>query len=261
MSILYNKNYNPQANKIRTTLLICSNDEISKNKKNHQQSNFLLNSKELETYENSFENFIILEHDNISGHEGSNSLNDKDIINDFFFQYNQKEISSIDIKQKKKVLTKHPEILSPTKSIDSNENFIKRSNTKKEEIYNNYLYLKHLCNHFKSSIKIENKRRNSVILRRKKYVKSENINLISPIIKIKYINNKKEEIKEIENKINQDNEVIILHKIERNKKIKHSTTKKNNKTYFKRYSLNVTHDENGLFSISKENNMNLVFNG
>ena len=32
-------------------------------------------------------------------------------------------------------------------------------------------------------------------------------------------------------------------------------------TYFKRYSLNVTHDENGLFSISKENNMNLVFNG
>ena len=102
MSKLYNKNYNPQANKIRTTLLICSNDEISKNKKNHQQSNFLLNSKELETYENSFENFIILEHDNISGHEGSNSLNDKDIINDFFFQYNQKEISSIDIKQKKR---------------------------------------------------------------------------------------------------------------------------------------------------------------
>ena len=102
MSILYNKNYNPQANKIRTTLLICSNDEISKNKKNHQQSNFLLNSKELETYENSFENFIILEHDNISGHEGSNSLNDKDIINDFFFNIIKKKYHQLILNKKKR---------------------------------------------------------------------------------------------------------------------------------------------------------------
>ena len=101
MSKLYNRNYNSQANKIRTLLLICSNNEISKNKK-CQQSNFLLNSKELETYETSFENFIILEHDNISCHEANNSFNDKDVISDFLFQYNQKEISPIEIKQKKK---------------------------------------------------------------------------------------------------------------------------------------------------------------
>ena len=259
MSKLYNRNYNSQANKIRTLLLICSNNEISKNKK-CQQSNFLLNSKELETYETSFENFIILEHDNISCHEIQNNLSNNDTINDFFFQYNKKEISPIEIKQKKKVLNKHPERLSPNKSVDSNENLIKKSKTKKEEIYNNYKYLKYLCNHFKSSIKIEYKRRNSVILRRKKYIKSENNNLISPII-INKNENKKKEIMEKEKKINQDNEVIILHKIERNKKSKHSTTKKTTKNYFKRYSLNIVHDENGLFSIRKENNLNLVFNG
>ena len=261
MSILYNKNYNPQANKIRTTLLIFSNDEISKTKKNNQQSNFLLNSKELETYETSFENFIILEHDNISCHEPNNSFNDKDVISDFLFQYNQKEISPIEIKQKKKVLTKHPEKLSPNKSIDSNENFIKKSKTKKEEIYNNYIFLKHLCNHFKSSIKIESKRRNSVILRREKYLKCENNSLISTSMnsmRNNVGNNKKEEIKEKDNIINKDNEVIFLHKLERNKKKRNSLIKKN---YVKRYTLNIIHNKNGLFSFGKENDLNLVFNG
>ena len=55
------KFHNLKANIIREKLLIFSNEELQINKKNHR-NNFLINSKPLESYENKYDNYIIIKH-------------------------------------------------------------------------------------------------------------------------------------------------------------------------------------------------------
>ena len=93
MSKLNRKKINiPNANNIRTNLLICINKELKE--KNHHTKKFLINSKPLETYCNEFENYVIVERDIIANSQKVyKKLKEKDELPLYLVKLNLKESS------------------------------------------------------------------------------------------------------------------------------------------------------------------------
>jgi hypothetical protein len=209
MSKLIRKKHNfPNANNIRTNLLIYINKELKE--KNQNTKNLLINSKPLETYCNTFENYVIVERDIIANSQKVyKKLKEKDELPLYLVKLNLKENSPI-IETKKVTLTKNPDFFSQ-RSYSQNSDICEMEINKKKIEYN-IRYLREFCFLLKSKTIIgKNKtieRNKSLIIRRKKFhIKDSNK-------KLKDLLNKNNEININKDKNSQlnDKNVISLHK-------------------------------------------------
>ena len=114
-------NQNLKANEFREKLLKFTYEELKKIKES-QPKDFLINSKSLETYEKNFENYIVVENDNI--------IDNKDNSPVLFYKYDFLKNSSPILIKSKIRLTKHPEKKSTRKLTDTIEINIKKSRHK-----------------------------------------------------------------------------------------------------------------------------------
>ena len=245
------KFHNLKANIIREKLLIFSNEELQINKKNHR-NNFLINSKPLESYENKYDNYIIIEHNSfIYLKDENNKLQNKKDSPDSFYKYNVfQDPSPILLKTKKMRLTKHPDKVYPRKLSDSIELTIRRTQTKNTIMESDIKYLRNLSKNFKSFNKIKQvitKRNNSEKLRKKKIQKNLQYN--------SYVyNNKNEESKE---SIEEDS-IIKLHKMWKTHKKKYYTKKTSRKQLIKILKNNY-YMKTEAYSMRDPQNLYLVF--
>ena len=198
-------NQNLKANEFREILLKFTYKELKKIKES-QPKDFLINSKSLETYEKNFENYIVVENDNI--------IDNKDNSPVLFYKYDFLKNSSPILIKSKIRLTKHPEKKSTRKLTDTIEINIKKTNTKKIEIKNNIKYLRNLSNQLKKN-KSNIKRKYSGKINKKKFNKTINITYT-------YREDNKD----------NENSIIKLHKISKLKKKKNSFKKARNKFIF-----------------------------
>ena len=210
MSKINRKKINiPNANNIRTNLLICINKELKE--KNHHTKKFLINSKPLETYCNEFENYVIVERDIIANSQKVyKKLKEKDELPLYLVKLNLKESSPI-INTKKMTLTKNPDF-SYHRSYSHNSNICEKEKKMKKKIEYNIRYLREFCLLLKSKKTIGKtismERNKSLIIRRKKFpIKDSNK-------KLKDLLNKNNEININKDKNSQlnDKNVISLHK-------------------------------------------------
>ena len=154
--------YNQKANIIREKLLIFSNNELTINKKTNKK-NFMINSKSLESYENKFEDYIIIERDS---YIYLNEENDNKYTNnnspDLYYEYSLlKNSSPVLLKTKRMRLTKHPDSISCRKLSDSIEIHVKRTEKKRKEMENSIKFLRNLSNQYKSSVEIDTLNKNN----------------------------------------------------------------------------------------------------
>ena len=176
-------NQNLKANEFREKLLKFTYKELKKIKES-QPKDFLINSKSLETYEKNFENYIVVENDNI--------IDNKDNSPVLFYKYDFLKNSSPILIKSKIRLTKHPEKKSTRKLTD-----IK--------------YLRNLSNQLKKN-KSNIKRKYSGKINKKKFNKTINItytyrednkdneNSIIKLHKISKLKKKKNSFKKARNK-------------------------------------------------------------
>jgi hypothetical protein len=211
MSKLIRKKHNfPNANNIRTNLLIYINKELKE--KNQNTKNLLINSKPLETYCNTFENYVIVERDIIANSQKVyKKLKEKDELPLYLVKLNLKENSPI-IETKKVTLTKNPDFFSQ-RSYSQNSDICEMEINKKKIEYN-IRYLREFCFLLKSKTIIgKNKtieRNKSLIIRRKKFhIKDSNKKLKDLLNKNNVVINKKKE----ENYNVNDKNIIHLHKM------------------------------------------------
>ncbi len=221
-----------KANSIRTNLLLTINKEIISQEKQNKNNNFLINSRNTQTYSNGFDNYVIVERDVITcSQKDYKTLKEKDELPLFLFKMNLQEESPIILNTKKMRIAKNPEL----KRRSSTKCLLKKKN--EDIIESNFKNLRLFCNLLKSKNKVEetvvNNRNKSQITRRKKYIKLKSINNLSYM-------NKLSERKQYKNYINYDEKIIILHKM----------TKKKDKKPNKKYS-----SQNFLTNI-KENYLN-----
>ncbi len=199
-------NQNLKANEFREKLLKFTYEELKKIKES-QTKDFLINSKSLETYEKNFENYIVVENDNI--------IDNKDNSPVLFYKYDFLKNSSPILIKSKIRLTKHPEKKKSTRKLtDTIEINIKKSNTKKIEITKNIKYLRNLSNQLKKN-KSKIKRKYSGKINKKKFNKTINITYT-------YREDNKD----------NENSIIKLDKISKLKKKKNSFKKSRNKYVF-----------------------------
>ncbi len=154
--------YNQKANIIREKLLIFSNNELTINKKTNKK-NFMINSKSLESYENKFEDYIIIERDS---YIYLNEENDNKYTNinspDLYYEYSLlKNSSPVLLKTKRMRLTKHPDSISCRKLSDSIEIHVKRTEKKRKEMENSIKFLRNLSNQYKSTVEIDTLNKNN----------------------------------------------------------------------------------------------------
>ena len=209
--------YNQKANIIREKLLIFSNNELTINKKTNKK-NFMINSKSLESYENKFEDYIIIERDS---YIYLNEENDNKYTNnnspDLYYEYSLlKNSSPVLLKTKRMRLTKHPDSISCRKLSDSIEIHVKRTEKKRKEMENSIKFLRNLSNQYKSFVEIEHlkiNKCNSNKTKKKKNTHNSQLHLS----KYKFNNDDKK----------SDKSIIKLHKMYKSKKKSCSKRKKN----------------------------------
>ena len=197
----------PNANIIRTNLLLHVNKELKE--KNQNNKKLLINSKPIDIYCNTFENYVIVERDIIANSQKVyKKLKEKDELPLYLVKLNLIENSPI-INTKKKTLTKNPDFFSQ-KSYSQNSDV---SEINKKKIEYNIRYLREFCSLLKSKNRIGNnitiERNKSVLIRRKKFhLKDSHKKLNDLLNKNNVINKKKEENRNV-----NDKNIIHLHKM------------------------------------------------
>ena len=200
---------NPKANLIREKLLIFSNNELTINKKTNKK-NFMINSKSLESYENKFEDYIIIEQDSyIYLNEENENKYKNNNSPDLYYEYSLlKNSSPVLLKTKRMRLTKHPDSISCRKLSDSIEIHVKRTEKKRKEMENSIKFLRNLSNQYKSTVEIDTLNKNN---KKNFHKKKKKINFnITQIDLNKYKFNINEDKK-------SDKSIIKLHKMWKSK--------------------------------------------
>ena len=241
---------NPKANLIREKLLIFSNNELKINKKTNKK-NFMINSKSLESYENKFEDYIIIEQDSyIYLNEENENKYKNNNSPDLYYEYSLlKNSSPVLLKTKRMRLTKHPDSISCRKLSDSIEIHVKRTETKRKEMEKNIKFLRNLSNQYKSFVEINSLNNNHKC---NFYQKKKKINLHNSQVHLnKYKYNINEDKK-------NDKSVIKLHKMWKSKKnncskkkIKHQNKRINNDIFGKTEVFSMRDSKNFYFKFKQ----------
>lgn len=237
-----------KANSIRTNLLLTINKEIISQEKQNKNNNFLINSRNTQTYSNGFDNYVIVERDVITcSQKDYKTLKEKDELPLFLFKMNLQEESPIILNTKKMRIAKNPEL----KRRSSTKCLLKKKN--EDIIESNFKNLRLFCNLLKSKSKVDrkvvNNRNKSQIIRRKKakFNKVKSSNNLTDLRKCSYF-------KKNENDNNSDENILILNNIskKKDKRLKKKyeqqsllTSIKENYLYFSKYKKRI--DDTDLF--------------